>query len=63
MPYLIASAALFSALYFPAIARWSRRLASPYAKCDLQRRMAAATFDGLLTLSCAVFYVTTLMNS
>jgi uncharacterized RDD family membrane protein YckC len=56
---LVASAGLFAALYFPAIARWSRVLASPYAKADVQRRLAAATLDGLLILSCAVFYLTT----
>jgi len=56
---LVASAGLFAALYFPAIARWSRVLASPYAKADVQRRLAAATLDGLLILSCVVFYLTT----
>jgi RDD family len=56
---LLISAGLFTALYFPAIARWSRGLASPYAKADVQRRIAAATLDGLLILSCIVFYVTT----
>lgn len=56
---LLGSAALFTALYFPAVARWSRGLASPYAKADIGRRIAAATFDGLLVLSCAVFFVTT----
>ncbi len=56
---LVASAGLFAALYFPAIARWSRGLASPYAKADVHRRMAAATLDGLLILSCVVFYATT----
>lgn len=56
---LAASAGLFAALYFPAIARWSRALTSPYAKADVRRRMAAATLDGLLILSCLVFYLTT----
>jgi hypothetical protein len=52
-------AGLFTALYFPAMARWSRALASPDAKADVQRRMAAATLDGLLILTCVVFYVAT----
>jgi uncharacterized RDD family membrane protein YckC len=56
---LVASAGLFTALYFPAIARWSRGLASPYAKADVHRRMAAATVDGPLILSCVLFYATT----
>jgi hypothetical protein len=56
---LVASAGLFAALYFPAIAQWSRGLASPYAKADVHRRMAAATLDGLLILSCVLFYATT----
>jgi len=56
---LVASAGLFAALYFPAIAYWSRVLASPYAKADVHRRMAAATLDGLLILSLVVFYATT----
>jgi len=56
---LVASAGLFAALYFPAIALWSRELASPYAKADVPRRIAAATLDSLLTLSCVVFYPTT----
>ena len=55
---LVASAGLFAALYFPAIGRWSRGLASPYAKADVHRRMAAATLDGLLILSCVVFWAT-----
>jgi RDD family len=56
---LAASAGLFAALYLPAIAHWSRALASPYAKADVHRRMAAATLDGLLILSCVVFWATT----
>jgi uncharacterized RDD family membrane protein YckC len=56
---LVACAGLFTAVYLPAIARWSRTLSSPYAKADVQRRLAAATLDGLLILSCLVFYATT----
>lgn len=56
---LLVSAGLFTALYFPATARWSRGLASPYAKADVHRRLAAATLDGLLILSCVAFYATT----
>ena len=56
---LVTAAGLFAALYFPAIARWSRGLASPYAKADVHRRIAAATIDGLLILSCVLFYMTT----
>ena len=56
---LVTSASLFAALYFPAIARWSRGLASPYARADIPRRIAAATLDGLLVLSCVAFYPTT----
>jgi uncharacterized RDD family membrane protein YckC len=56
---LVLSAAVFAATYFPAVARWSRGLASPYAKADIHRRMAAATLDGVLILSCVMFYVTT----
>jgi len=55
---LVASAGLFVAVYFPAVARWSRSLDSPYAKADVQRRLAAATLDGLLILTCVVFYAT-----
>ena len=56
---LVASAGLFAALYFPAIARWSRGLPRLTRRLTFSRRMAAATLDGLLILSCVVFYLTT----
>ena len=51
----VASAAVFTAIYFPAFAYLSRSLASPYPKVDVRRRLAAAAFDALLVLTAVVF--------
>ena len=50
------SATLFALFYFPAVQRFSRGLASPYAKVDIRRRLAAAAIDGLLVYTCLHFY-------
>ena len=56
--FLAAASALFVALYVPAVTRFSRSLASPYAKANVKRRLAAAAVDGLLVVTCLGFYTT-----
>ena len=53
---VVFSSALFAAIYVPAITRFSRSLASPYAKADVGRRVAAAAVDGLLVVTCVGLY-------
>jgi len=53
---VVLSSALFAAIYVPAITRFSRSLASPYAKADVGRRLAAAAIDGLLVVTCVGLY-------
>ena len=53
---IVLSSALFAAIYVPAITRFSRSLASPYAKADVGRRVAAGAIDGLLVVTCVGFY-------
>jgi uncharacterized RDD family membrane protein YckC len=53
---IVLSSALFAAIYVPAITRFSRSLASPYAKADVGRRIAAGAIDGLLVVTCVGFY-------
>src|SRR5262249_4529903 len=43
-------------LYYPALNRMARGLASPYAKADLGRRFSAVMIDGLLGLGAWVLY-------
>jgi uncharacterized RDD family membrane protein YckC len=54
--FVVLSTALFVALYVPAIARFSRALASPYGKANVRRRLAAAAIDSLLVITCLGFY-------
>src|SRR5206468_12570570 len=54
--FLALSTALFIALYVPAVMRFSRGLASPYAKANVRRRFAAAAIDGLIAVTCLGFY-------
>lgn len=49
---LVLSTAIFAALYFQAVTRFSRSLGSPYAKANVRRRFAAAAIDGLLFTAC-----------
>ena len=43
----ILPALLFAALYFPAVAKLSLALISPYAKADVPKRLLAATIDAV----------------
>jgi uncharacterized RDD family membrane protein YckC len=54
--FVVLAAALFVALYVPAVTRFSRGLASPYGKANVRRRLAAAAIDGLLVVTCLGFY-------
>ena len=50
------SAAAFGLLYYPALNRMARGLASPYAKADLGKRCSAVMIDGLVCLSAWALY-------
>jgi hypothetical protein len=52
----VAAALLFVLFYFPAVNRFSRGLASPYAKADVGRRVSAAMIDGLLLMTAWFVY-------
>ena len=54
--FVVLSTALFVGLYMPAVSRFSRGLASPYAKADVRRRFAAAGVDGSIALTCLGAY-------
>jgi len=54
--FAVLSAAVFAALYVPAVARFSRSLASPYGKANVRRRLAAAAIDSLLVITCLGLY-------
>ena len=47
---LVLAAVGFGVIYYPALDRLSRGLASQYAKADLGRRLSAAMVDGLLVV-------------
>jgi uncharacterized RDD family membrane protein YckC len=55
---MILLSAAFGLAYFPIFTRISKGLVSPYAKADRRRRLAAATVDGLLCITCVLFYLT-----
>ena len=50
------AAVAFAVAYYPALNRFARGLASPYAKADLGRRFSAAMVDGLLCVSAWFLY-------
>ena len=52
---ILLSAAL-AVVYLPVANRISKGLVSPYAKADIKKRFGAATVDGLLLATCAIFY-------
>ena len=49
-------AVVFSVIYYPALSKLARGLASPYAKADLGRRLSAFMVDGLLCMSTWFLY-------
>ncbi len=48
----------FALAYFPMVTKFSRGLASPYAKAEVSRRLSAATIDGLIVISLGLLYWT-----
>ena len=52
----VVPAVVFALAYFPIVTRLSRGLVSPYAKADVNRRLFAATIDGLLVVMTCVLY-------
>src|SRR5215467_7968975 len=48
----------FALAYFPMVSKFSRGLASSYAKADVAKRFAAATIDGLIVISLGLLYWT-----
>jgi uncharacterized RDD family membrane protein YckC len=51
-------AVAFALAYPPMVSKFSRGLASPYAKADVSRRLSAATIDGLIVISLSLLYWT-----
>src|SRR5215831_6768022 len=51
-------AVAFAIAYPPMVSKYSRGLASPYAKADVSRRLSAATIDGLIVISLGLLYWT-----
>jgi hypothetical protein len=54
--FFVLPAALFVLMYFPAVARLSRGLVSPYAKADVWKRVYAASVDSLLVATSWILY-------
>src|SRR5260370_32265 len=52
----ILPAVVFAVVYFPIVTQLSRGLLSPYAKADVNRRLSAATIDGLLVVTSCFLY-------
>ncbi len=48
--------AAFGLAYFPLMNRVAKGFVSPYAKADIRKRIAAATIDGALVVSCVAGY-------
>jgi len=51
-----AAAVLFAAMYFPALAKLSIALVSPYAKADVRRRLFAAVVDAVPPVAGGLVY-------
>jgi hypothetical protein len=57
LAFFVLPAVLFALVYFPAVTQLSRALVSPYAKADVQKRLFAATIDGLVLATSVILYL------